>query len=125
MINTPKSVSPWDITRPLPASLMVLPPIERVASERLSDEAFAEFKVGVEEMVDACGHETNANERLVNVIAACIEAGFTTAGGIIATATTFGFNRKHVGSVLTHSTMGKSQTPRWRRDAEKQYSLIS
>jgi hypothetical protein len=125
MLNTPKSVSPWDITLPLPAPLMVLPPVERVASERLSDDAFAEFKLGVEEMLDACGPETNTHERLANVITACIEAGFTTSGGIIATAMTFGFKRGHAGSILTHSTVGKSQTPRWRRDSKKRYSLIS
>jgi hypothetical protein len=105
--------------------MMVPPPIEPAATERLSEDAFAEFKLGVEKMLDACGPETNANERLANVITACIGAGFVTAGGIISAAMTFGFKRGHVGSILTHSTLGKSQTPRWRRDPEKQYSLIS
>lgn len=129
MFNTPKSVSPWEITVPLPVPVPVPVPvsssIEPAGGKQLSEAAFAEFKSGVEEMLAACGSESNANERLVNVITACIEAGFTTAGGIIATATTFGFKRTHVGSILTRSTVGKSQTPRWRRDAEKRYSLIS
>ncbi len=125
MINTPKSVSPGDISLPLPAPMMVPSPIQHATNKQLSDEAFAEFKLDVEQMLDSCGPETNANERLANVITACIGTGFITAGAIISTATIFGFKRGHVASILTHSTVGKSQTPRWRRDAEKRYNLIS
>ncbi|QCB41013.1 hypothetical protein E5673_01205 [Sphingomonas sp. PAMC26645] len=122
MIDTNKATSPWNITIP---DIAVRPiPATPIISKRMSDEDFANFTLGVEEMLEDCA-DANSNERLVNVITACIGAGFTTAGAIIATSMTFGFSRGHVGAVLSGSTAGKSKVPNWRRDAEKQYSLAS
>lgn len=122
MNDTNKATSPRNIAIPDPA----VRPIATgpMISGRMSDDEFANFRVGVEEMLEACA-DANANERLVNVITACIGAGFNTAGAIIATSMTFGFSRGHVGAVLSKSTAGKSNVPNWRRDAEKQYSLLS
>ncbi|UVO49655.1 hypothetical protein M0208_03695 [Sphingomonas sp. SUN019] len=91
---------------------------------QLSDEDMAAFRSNVEEMLDASGPGTNVNERLVNVITACICEGIDTAGWIIAVARTFGFKRGHVGSVLTYSAAGRSKTPLWRCNSDGHYSLL-
>jgi hypothetical protein len=122
MNNIQKTTSSWNIV--VPVSVIIPVPTKAENSARMSDEDFADFKLGVEEMLEACT-EANLNERLVNVITACIEAGLTTAGAIIATSMTFGFSRGHVGSVLSNSTAGKSKDARWRCDSGKQYSLLS
>ena len=122
MNDTNKAISPWNIAIPDPAVAPIA--TKPMISGRMSDGDFANFRMGVEEMLKACA-DANANERLVNVITACIGAGFTTAGSIIATSMTFGFSRGHVGAVLSNSTAGKSKVPNWRRDAEKQYGLLS
>lgn len=77
----------------------------------------------IREVLDACA-DANTNERLIVVITVCIGEGVNTIGRIIGVAKDFGFERKHVGSLLTYSELGKARSPLWQRHKDGHYSLL-
>ena len=67
--------------------------------------------------------ETNRNELVSLLIAACIEEGITSGASIRRTLQTLGFNGQHVSIMLREGPKGMPPEHRWTRDETGKYRL--
>ena len=111
-------VPPCVLVPALDTSLASVP-----APAEWTEAEYDALMAAIREVLEACG-DANANERLIAVITVCIGEGVNTTGWIIGVAKHFGFERKHVGSLLTYSALGKAKSPLWQRDKDGRYSLL-
>lgn len=84
--------------------------------------AIDEILHSIRQMLDGCG-TSNRNDLAIIAIEALIDVGVNTGPRIIGAAVSIGFNRAHVGAILTKSEGGNPDRHRWQRDAEGTYRL--
>lgn len=88
------------------------------ATASWTQDRWDEFQQRLERLDDARDPKANMNDRAYVLIGACIEEGINTVPQIIATVAPLGFNKRHLGALLTQGRGGW-----YRRDATGALSL--
>lgn len=74
-------------------------------------------------LMEACGPESNAHDKAITLITACIINGLTTRARIIGALKCLGFDQGHIALTLKHGAGPNPKSHRWHVDADGTYRL--